>query len=111
MVSGVPECPRENCSGHLHREFLTGLPQSTSQMMRWGGLALIVAPVLFGAPFFIDYVVRRNAGTAGMVGTIVGLLVPMVAGWLLLRYRAQRMRERTEQQRCNKCGTVFPAAG
>ena len=111
MVSGAPECPRENCSGHLHREFLTGLPQSTSQMMRLGGLALIVAPILFGAPFFIDNVVRRSAGTGGMAVTAVLLLAPMVAGWLLLRYRAQRMRVRTEQQRCNKCGAVFPAAG
>lgn len=111
MISGPPECPNESCSGNLHREFLTGLPQSTSQTLRLIGLALIVAPILFGAPFFIDYVVRRAAGMGAMVGTLVGLLVPMAAGFVLLRYRKQRMSERTEQQRCNKCGAVFPAAG
>jgi len=111
MANEVPQCPREGCSGQLHREFLTGLPQSTSQMLRLGGWALIVGPILFGAPFFIDYVVRRTAGTGGMVGTLVGFIVPMALGFMLLRYRKERMRERTEQQRCNKCGTVFPAGG
>jgi hypothetical protein len=110
MANGAPECPKEGCSGHLHREFLTGLNQSTSQMMQLVGIGLIVAPILFGAPFFIDYVVRRTAGTGAMVVTLVLLLVPMVAGFVLLRHRKERMRERTEQQRCNKCGTVFPAA-
>jgi hypothetical protein len=111
MANDVPQCPRQGCSGQLHREFLTGLPQSTSQMLRLGGWALIVAPILFGAPFFIDYVVRRIAGSGAMIGTLAGLIVPIVVGVMLLRYRKQRMRERTEQQRCNKCGAVFPVNG
>jgi hypothetical protein len=111
MSNGPPECPNESCDGHLHREFLTGLNQSTAQMMRLVGLALIVAPIVFGAPFFIDYVVRRTAGAGALVGTLLGFAIPMVAGFLLLRYRSARMRVRTEQQRCNKCGAVFPAAG
>jgi hypothetical protein len=110
MANGAPECPNESCDGNLHREFLTGLPQSTSQMLRLGGLALIIGPILFGAPFFIDYVVRRTSGTGAMVATLVGFAVSIVAGVLMLRYRSRRMRERTEQQRCNKCGAVFPAA-
>ena len=50
-----------------------------------------------------------GAGTGAMVGTIVGLVVPIAAGFVLLRHRKERMKERTEQQRCNKCGSVFPA--
>jgi len=111
MATGAPECSNENCDGHLHREFLSGLNQSTSQMMRLAGLALIAGPIVFGAPFFLDYVVRRSAGVGAMIGTIVGLLIPIVVGVVILRHRRERMRERTEQQRCNKCGSVFPAAG
>lgn len=110
MANGAPECPKEGCTGNLHREFLTGLNQSTSQSLRLGGLALIVGPILFGAPFFIDYVVRQTAGTVVMVVTLVAFVFCFAAGFVLLRYRAQRMKERTEQQRCNKCGTVFPAS-
>jgi hypothetical protein len=110
-ISGKPECPNESCDGHLHREFLTGLNQSTSQMMRLGGLALIAGPIVFGAPFFIDYVVRRSAGVGGMIGALIGFIVPIVAGTLILRRRRERLSVRTEQQRCNKCGSVFPAAG
>ncbi len=105
---GRPRCPVEGCDGDLYHEFLTGLNQSTSQMMRIGGLALIAGTILFGAPFFIDNVVRMAAGVGGAVGTVIGLLVPIVAGVLVLRHRAGRMSERREQHRCNKCGTVFP---
>ena len=108
---GVPECPNENCDGHLHREFLSGLNQSTSQTLRLGGLALIAGPIVFGFPFFVDYVVRRSAGIGGMIAVLIGFIVPIVAGTLILRHRRERMSERTEQQRCNKCGSVFPAAG
>lgn len=111
MANGAPECPKEGCSGHLHREFLTGMKQSKAQMLRMIALALIAGPILFGAPFFIDYVVRRTAGVGAMVVTLVVYAVCFIAAWLLLRHRAQRMRVRTEQQRCNKCGAVFPAAG
>jgi len=107
---GRPRCPVEGCDGDLYREFLTGLNQSTAQMLRLGGLALIVGPLLFGAPFFLDYVVRGAAGTGGLVATLIGLVVPIVAGFLLLRYRSRRLTERTEQRRCNKCGRVFPVA-
>lgn len=109
--NGRPKCPVEGCDGDLHREFLTGLTQSTAQTMRLGGLALILGPLLLGAPFFIDYVVRRSAGAGGMVVTLVAFVVPIAAGMLVLRHRRERMTERTEQQRCNKCGSVFPAAG
>ena len=108
-IAGAPPCPKNGCDGHLHREFLSGLNQSTSQMMRLGGMALIVGPILFGAPVFIDYVVRQTAGMGGMVGALIGLAVPVIAGVLLLRYRKQRMSNRTEQQRCNKCGEVVSA--
>ena len=110
MANGAPDCPKEDCSGNLHREFLTGLNQSTSQTLRLGGLALIVGPILFGAPFFIDYVVRQTAGRGAMIATLLVFIVCFTAGFLMLRYRAQRMKERTEQQRCNKCGAVFPAS-
>jgi hypothetical protein len=105
----TPSCPDESCDGHLHREFLTGIPQSTAQMMRWGGVALIVVPILFGAPFFIDNVIRGSSGAGGMIVTLVGMVAPIVAGVLLLRHRTKRRAERSEQQRCNKCGGVFPA--
>ena len=108
---GRPRCPAQDCDGDLYREFLTGLNQSTAQMMRIGGLALILVPLVLGAPFFFDYVVRRSAGMGGMIGTLIGFVVPIVAGVLLLRHRSRRLTERTEQRRCNKCGTVFPAAG
>ncbi len=108
---GTPECPNENCDGHLHREFLTGLNQSTSQVMRLGGLALIAGPIVFGAPFFFDYVVRRSAGMVVMVATLVAFIVPIAAGTVILRHRRERMSERSEQHRCNKCGSVFPTAG
>jgi len=104
-----PECPNETCDGHLHREFLTGITQSTAQMMRWGGVALIVLPILFGAPFVIDNVIRMSSGIGGMVATLIGMAVPIVVGVLLLRQRSQRLSEKSEQQRCNKCGGVFPA--
>ena len=110
MANGAPECPKEGCSGNLHREFLTGLNQSTSEALRLGGLALIIGPILFGAPFFIDYVVRQTAGTAAMVVTLVAFIICFAVGFALLRYRTQRMKERTEQQRCNKCGAVYPAS-
>ena len=106
-----PACPNESCDGHLHREFRTGLNQSTSQVMRLGGLALIAGPVVFGAPFFVDYVVRRSAGLGGMIAALIGFMVPIAAGTLILRHRRERLLERTEQQRCNRCGSVFPAAG
>lgn len=109
--NGRPKCPVQGCDGDLYQEFLTGLTQSTSQAMRLGGLALILGPVVFGAPFFIDYVLRRSAGTGGMVGTLIAFAVPIAAGVLILRHRRERMSERTAQQRCNKCGSVFPAAG
>ena len=108
---GKPECLNESCDGNLHREFRTGLNQSTSQTMRLGGLALIAGPIVFGFPFFIDYVVRRSAGIGGMIAVLIGFIVPIVAGTLVLRHRRERMAERTEQQRCNKCGSVFPATG
>jgi len=108
---GTPECPNENCDGHLHREFLTGLNQSTSQVMRLGGLALIAGPIVFGAPFFFDYVVQRSAGMVVMVATLVAFIVPIAAGTVILRHRRERMSERSEQHRCNKCGSVFPTAG
>lgn len=110
MANGAPECPKEGCSGNLHREFLTGLNQSTSQTLRLGGLGLIIGPIVFGAPFFIDYVVRQTAGTGAMVATSVAFIACFAGGFSLLRYRARRMKERTEQQRCNKCGAVFPAS-
>ena len=106
---GRPHCPVEDCDGDLYREFLTGLNQSTAQMMRLGGLALILGPLVLGAPFFFDYVVRQSAGVGGVIGTLVGFVVPICAGVLLLRHRSQRLAERTEQRRCNKCGTVFAA--
>jgi len=105
---GKPECPNETCDGHLHREFLTGIPQSTAQMMRWGGIALIAGPIVFGAPFFIDNVIRVSSGIGGVIATLVGMVVPIVVGVLLLRQRSQRLSEKSEQQRCNKCGGVFP---
>ncbi len=108
---GKPECPNESCDGHLHREFRSGLNQSTSQMMRLGGLALIAGPIVFGAPFFLGYVVRRAAGMGGMIAALIGFIVPIASGTLVLRRRRERLSERTEQQRCNKCGSVFPAAG
>lgn len=107
--TGRPECPNDNCDGHLHREFLTGIPQSTAQMLRWGGVALIVLPILFGAPFFIDNVIRMSAGTGGMIATLIGMALPIVVGFFLLRHRKARLAEKSEQQRCNKCGAVFPA--
>ena len=107
--SARPECPNETCAGHLHREFLTGIPQSTAQMMRWGGIALIVGSILFGAPFLIDNVIRMSSGIGGMSVTLVGMVVPIVVGVLLLRQRSQRLSEKSEQHRCNKCGGVFPA--
>jgi len=106
---GRTQCPVQDCDGDLHREFLTGLNQSTAQMMRLGGLALILGPLVFGAPFFFDYVVRQTAGVGGMIGALIGFVVPIAAGVLLLRHRSQRLAERTEQHRCNKCGTVVPA--
>lgn len=111
MANGAPECPKEGCTGNLHREFLTGLNQSTSQTLRLGGLALIIGPILFGAPFFIDYVVRQAAGTGAMIATLVVFAACIAGGFSMLRYRGQRMKERTEQQRCNKCGAVFPVTG
>ena len=109
--AGKPECPNESCDGNLHREFLSGLKQSTSQTMRLGGLALIAGPIVLGFPFFIDYVIRRSAGLIGMVGVLIGFFVPIVAGTVILWQRRARMSVRSEQQRCNKCGSVFPAAG
>ncbi len=111
MTPGRPTCPAAGCDGDLHREFLTGLNQSTAQMMRLGGLALILGPLVFGAPFFLDYVVRGAAGRGGAAATLVAIVVPVIGGVLLLRHRAQRLAERTEQHRCNKCGTVFPVTG
>lgn len=107
---GRPECLNESCDGHLHREFLTGLTQSTAQMMRIGGLALIVGPVVFGAPFIVDYMVRRSAGMTGMIATLAALAIPFSVGIAILRKRAAGLAQKSEQQRCNKCGSVFPVA-
>jgi hypothetical protein len=106
---GRPGCLNASCDGHLHHEFLTGLNQSTSQMMRLGGMGLIGGALLFGAPFFIDNVVRMSAGVGGAAVAIAVIIVPVVAGVMILRHRTQRMSVRTEQNRCNKCGAVFPA--
>lgn len=106
MSKGRPGCPVEGCDGDLYREFVTGLSQSTAQMMRWGGLALIVGPVVFGGPFLFDYAMRGSAGAMGMV--LAAIAVPMVAGVILLRRRARRLAVRSEQQRCNRCGNVVP---
>lgn len=111
MANGAPECPNQGCSGNLHHEFLTGLNQSTSQALRLGGLALIIGPILFGAPFFIDYVARQTGGVGAMIATLVVFVACFTAAIVMLRYRAQRMKERTEQRRCNKCGAVFPVTG
>ena len=107
---GRPECPNEACDGHLHREFLTGLKQSTAQTMRLAGLALIVGPIVFGAPFIVDYVVRRTAGMAGLAATLIALTISFGVGVAILRKRAAGLAKKSEQQRCNKCGSVFPHA-
>ena len=109
MGNGAPECPVDGCDGNLYREFKTGLNQSTAQMMRWGGVALIIVPIAMGAPFVLERI-RQPGGVAGLIAVLVVVAVPMLAGLLLLRHRAQRMAERSEQQRCNKCGAVFQGA-
>ena len=78
-------------------------------MMRLGGMGLIGGTLLFGAPLFIDNVVRMSAGVGGAVLAISVIVVPVAVGVMILRHRTQRMKERTEQNRCNKCGAVFPA--
>ncbi len=107
---GRPECLNESCDGHLHREFLTGLTQSTARMMRVGGFALIAGPVVFGAPFIVDYLVRRSAGMTGMIVTLAALSLSFGAGIAILRKRAAGLAQKSAQQRCNKCGSVFPLA-
>ena len=107
-IEGRPECRREGCDGNLHHEFLTAMTRSTAQTLRLTALALIVAPLLFGAPFIIDYVFRQTQGTAGMALTLVALAISIGVGVVLLRKRAAGLAEKSEQQRCNKCGSVFP---
>lgn len=107
---GRPECLNESCDGHLHREFLTGLTQSTARMMRLSGFALIAGPVVFGAPFIVDYLVRRSAGMTGMIVTLAALSLSFGAGIAILRKRAAGLAQKSAQQRCNKCGSVFPLA-
>lgn len=106
--SGRPECPNESCDGNLHREFLTGMTQSKAQTLRLAGLGLIVGPIVFGAPFIIDYVVRRTAGVPGMIATLVALALCFTVAVVLLRKRAAGLAQKSAQQRCNKCGSVFP---
>ena len=79
-------------------------------MMRLGGLALIAGPVVFGAPFIVDYIVRRSAGMTGMIATLVALSLSFGAGIAILRKRAAGLAQKSAQQRCNKCGSVFPLA-
>ncbi len=109
-IEGRPVCPREGCDGNLHHEFRTGLKQSTAQTMRLAGLGLIVGPIVFGAPFIIDYVVRRTAGMTGLIATLLALAILFGIGIGLLRKRAAGLAQKSEQQRCNKCGSVFPVA-
>ncbi len=105
---GRPECLNESCDGLLHREFLTGLTQSTARMMRLAGLAFIAGPVVFGAPFIVDYIVRRSAGMTGMIATLAALALSFSVGIAILRRRAAGLAQKSAQQRCNKCGSVFP---
>ena len=104
-----PQCPSEGCDGNLHREIATGLNRSTAQLLRLGGLTLMIGPLLLVAPNLYQYVVRGSVGSvAGLLLTVFMLIVPPVGGVMMLRYRSQRLSERTEQQRCNRCGAVFP---
>ena len=107
-IEGRPVCRRESCDGNLHHEFLTAMTRSTAQTLRLTALALIVAPLLFGAPFIIDYVVRQTQGVTGMVLTLVVLAVSIGIGVVLLRKRTAGLADKSEQLRCNKCGSVFP---
>ena len=108
--NAYPQCPNEGCDGNLHREIQTGLTRSTAQLLRLGGLTLLIGPLLLVAPNLYQYAVRRVVSVAGLLFTIFMLVVPPIVGVMMLRYRSQRLAERTEQQRCNRCGTVFPAA-
>ena len=108
---GRTKCPVEGCDGDLYREFITGLNRSTAQMMRLAGIGLIAGPLLFGAPFLYESVARGVGGPGRLLLIALLMIVPIVAGVVLLRHRAQRLTLRAEQQRCNKCGTVFPPAG
>jgi len=104
---GVPRCPVEGCDGDLYREFATGMNQSTAQLMRWAGWGLVVGPVIFGVPFLLDYL-GGAAGLGGILGAVVAVVLPMGVGAVLLRRRKQGLSVRSEQRRCNKCGTVVP---
>ena len=106
-VSGRPECPVEGCDGNLHREFITGLNRSTAQMLVLGGYVLMFVPVLLASPFLLRS--ARAGAVVGLVGVAAMVLVCVGVGVGLLRYRKQRLAERSEQQRCHKCGTVVPA--
>ena len=106
-VSGRPECPVEGCDGNLHREFITGLNRSTAQLLALGGYGLMLVPALLASPFLVRSALQGAVG--GFVGAAAVVLVCVVGGVGLLRYRKQRLSERSEQQRCHKCGTVVPA--
>ena len=64
---GRPECLNESCDGYLHREFLTGLKQSTAQMMRLGGLAH-------------DAIISSEKGRVLRTSCAVGVLPSSVTG-------------------------------
>ena len=104
---GRPECPVEGCDGHLHREFITGLNRSTAQMLALGGYALMFVPALLASPFLLR--AARDGEIVSLVGMAAVVLVCVGVGVGLRRYRAQRLSERSEQQRCHKCGTVIAA--
>ncbi len=106
-VNGRPDCPVEGCDGHLHREFITGLNRSTAQMLALGGYALMFVPALLASPFLLRS--ARAGAVVSLVGVAAVLLVCVGVGVGLLRHRKQRLSERSEQQRCHKCGTVVPA--
>ena len=108
---GPPACFVEGCDGNLYREFLTGLNRSTAQMLALGGYGLLIGPLLLGSPFILRVFVSGSTADIGeTMVTVVLIVIPMVVGLSLLRYRKQRLAVRKEQQRCSKCGAVFPPA-
>lgn len=112
MSSGSrPSCPVEGCDGDLYREFVTGLNRSTAQLMVLAAVVLIVGPLVVGAPWFLQTVMRGTVGVGSILVALLAFLVPAAAGVALLRHRAQRLGQRTEQQRCNRCGQIVPLGG
>ena len=83
------------------------MARSNAQIITLSAYALIFGPALLCAPSMIA--AFRDGALGVGTGVAAAVLICVGAGIGMLRYKSRRMADRTEQQRCNKCGAEIAA--